>query len=43
MDYRGFVVEGVKRKANWADGKWEDVYDMCILDEDWALKKGSGT
>ncbi|KAF7978505.1 hypothetical protein HWV62_41659 [Athelia sp. TMB] len=39
----GFAVEGVKRKANWADGKWEDVYDMCILDEDWALKQVSNT
>jgi len=37
----GFEVEGIKRKANWADGKWEDVYDMAILDEDWEAKKAA--
>ncbi|KAF7982261.1 hypothetical protein HWV62_29499 [Athelia sp. TMB] len=37
----GFVLEGVRRKANWSDGEWEDVYDMSILDEDWNAKLGS--
>ncbi|KIM89289.1 hypothetical protein PILCRDRAFT_219760 [Piloderma croceum F 1598] len=32
----GFVVEGIKRKANWSDGKWEDIIDMSMLEEDWA-------
>lgn len=34
----GFVVEGTLRKANWADGKWEDIYEMGVLEEEWAAK-----
>jgi hypothetical protein len=30
------VVEGIKRKGNWSDGKWEDIIDMSVLDEEWA-------
>jgi len=32
----GFVMEGTQRKANWADGKWEDVYTMSALETEWA-------
>jgi hypothetical protein len=31
----GFVLEGIKRKANWVEGKWEDIYCMGILASDW--------
>ncbi|KAE9403816.1 acyl-CoA N-acyltransferase [Gymnopus androsaceus JB14] len=37
----GFIQEGVQRKANWIDGKWQDVILMAVLDEDWeASRKG---
>lgn len=36
----GFVMEGSLRKANWADGKWEDIYEMGMLEEEWAAKLG---
>lgn len=36
----GFVMEGTLRKANWADGKWEDIYEMGLLEEEWAAKYG---
>jgi hypothetical protein len=32
---RGFVVEGRKRKANWAKGKWGDIILMSIVDEEY--------
>ncbi|KAF9077640.1 acyl-CoA N-acyltransferase [Rhodocollybia butyracea] len=35
----GFIEEGVLRKASWSDGKWQDVFSMAILDEDWAALK----
>lgn len=31
----GFLQEGVRRKALWRQGKWEDVMNMAILDEDY--------
>ncbi|VDC04492.1 unnamed protein product [Peniophora sp. CBMAI 1063] len=30
----GFVQEGVKRRARWSDGKWEDVILMGIVEDD---------
>ncbi|KAE9398104.1 acyl-CoA N-acyltransferase [Gymnopus androsaceus JB14] len=38
----GFVQEGVQRKANWIDGKWQDVIWMAVLDEDWEASKQEG-
>ncbi|KAF9073489.1 acyl-CoA N-acyltransferase [Rhodocollybia butyracea] len=35
----GFVEEGVDRKANWADGRWQDLIRMAILEEEWAALK----
>ncbi|KAF9077642.1 acyl-CoA N-acyltransferase [Rhodocollybia butyracea] len=32
----GFIEEGILRKASWSDGKWQDVFAMAILEEDWA-------
>lgn len=32
----GFVLEGTERKANWADGQWEDIYAMGVLETEWA-------
>lgn len=32
----GFVIEGRKRKANWADGGWEDILEMAVLEDEWA-------
>ncbi|KAJ4482168.1 acyl-CoA N-acyltransferase [Lentinula aciculospora] len=32
----GFVEEGIRRKANWSGGEWEDIIFMAILDEEWA-------
>lgn len=37
--HSGFVQEGVQRKANWLDGKWQDVIWMAVLDEDWEASK----
>ncbi|KIY65168.1 acyl-CoA N-acyltransferase [Cylindrobasidium torrendii FP15055 ss-10] len=31
----GFVLEGTKRKALWAEGKWNDIHLMGIMDEDY--------
>ncbi|KAJ3744993.1 acyl-CoA N-acyltransferase [Lentinula detonsa] len=31
----GFVEEGRKRKVNWIDGQWEDMFYMGILKEEW--------
>jgi RimJ/RimL family protein N-acetyltransferase len=31
----GFVMEGTQRKANWVDGKWEDIYTMGVLETEW--------
>ncbi|KAE9398100.1 acyl-CoA N-acyltransferase [Gymnopus androsaceus JB14] len=38
----GFIQEGVQRKANWGDGKWQDVIWMAVLDEDWEASKQDG-
>ncbi|KAE9404067.1 acyl-CoA N-acyltransferase [Gymnopus androsaceus JB14] len=38
----GFVQEGVRRKANWMDGKWQDEILMAVLDEDWAASRQNG-
>ena len=32
---RGFKLEGVEREANFVDGRWEDVYNMGILESEW--------
>lgn len=34
----GFVHEGVQRKGNWADGRWEDVICMGVLETEWAAR-----
>ncbi|KAF9073488.1 acyl-CoA N-acyltransferase [Rhodocollybia butyracea] len=39
----GFVEEGVDRKANWVDGRWQDVIRMSILDEEWVALKQDTT
>ncbi|KIK69565.1 hypothetical protein GYMLUDRAFT_33940 [Collybiopsis luxurians FD-317 M1] len=39
----GFVEEGVQRKANWANGEWQDAISMAILDEDWEASKQEST
>ena len=31
----GFVEEGRKRKAIWIGGKWEDLVEFGMLDEEW--------
>ncbi|KAJ4482167.1 acyl-CoA N-acyltransferase [Lentinula aciculospora] len=31
----GFIREGVQRKANWMEGRWQDVIWMAILKDDW--------
>ncbi|KAK0457459.1 acyl-CoA N-acyltransferase [Desarmillaria tabescens] len=31
----GFLEEGRKRKVNWVQGGWEDIFLMAILDEEW--------
>lgn len=28
-------MEGVEREANFVDGRWEDVYNMGILESEW--------
>lgn len=33
------MEEGRKRKANWVDGKWEDIIFMAILEEEWAVRQ----
>ncbi|KAJ4000409.1 acyl-CoA N-acyltransferase [Lentinula boryana] len=37
----GFVREGVQRKANWMEGRWQDVIWMAILKEEWEAKQTS--
>lgn len=37
--FSGLVEEGRKRKANWIDGKWEDIVFMGILEEEWAAQQ----
>ncbi|KAJ3731083.1 acyl-CoA N-acyltransferase [Lentinula guzmanii] len=37
----GFVREGVQRKANWMEGRWEDVIWMAILREEWKAEQTS--
>ncbi|KAG9312409.1 acyl-CoA N-acyltransferase [Chiua virens] len=32
----GFREEGRKRRGNWAEGKWEDIIYMGVLEEEWA-------
>lgn len=34
--HRGFKHEGTKRRANWAEGHWEDLLYMGILEDEWA-------
>ncbi|KAE9403818.1 acyl-CoA N-acyltransferase [Gymnopus androsaceus JB14] len=38
----GFVQEGIQRKVNWMDGKWEDLVWMAVLDEDWEASRKDG-
>ncbi|KAF8839392.1 acyl-CoA N-acyltransferase [Paxillus ammoniavirescens] len=35
----GFREEGRKRRGNWAEGHWEDIIDMGILDEEWIAQQ----
>ncbi|TFK46067.1 acyl-CoA N-acyltransferase [Heliocybe sulcata] len=32
----GFKEEGRRRRQNWVDGHWEDVFIMGMLDDEWA-------
>ncbi|KDQ53666.1 hypothetical protein JAAARDRAFT_136698 [Jaapia argillacea MUCL 33604] len=36
----GFREEGRKRKANWVDGKWEDIIQMGLLEDEWPSSPG---
>lgn len=36
----GFVVEGVRREAQWRDGRWVDEVVMGLLDREWAVHRG---
>lgn len=36
----GFVVEGVRREADFRDGRWQDWVMMAILDHEWAAHHG---
>ncbi|MET8566697.1 GNAT family protein [Streptomyces sp. NPDC004783] len=36
----GFVVEGVRREAEWRDGVWVDEVLMAVLDHEWAVHRG---
>jgi len=29
------VINGRKWKANWADGDWENIIDVTILEDEW--------
>jgi RimJ/RimL family protein N-acetyltransferase len=35
----GFVMEGRKRQAVWADNQWEDTLSMGILRDEWEKTK----
>ncbi|KAI0151672.1 acyl-CoA N-acyltransferase [Xylariaceae sp. FL1272] len=35
----GFMEEGVKREALWFKGKWHDMHEMGILEQDWKGRK----
>ncbi|KIJ15504.1 hypothetical protein PAXINDRAFT_76958 [Paxillus involutus ATCC 200175] len=35
----GFREEGRKRRGNWAEGHWEDIIAMGILDEEWIAQQ----
>ncbi|KAK0243720.1 acyl-CoA N-acyltransferase [Armillaria nabsnona] len=35
----GFLEEGRKRKVNWVHGRWEDMFLMAILDEEWHAQR----
>ncbi|KAH7927679.1 acyl-CoA N-acyltransferase [Leucogyrophana mollusca] len=39
----GFQIEGRKRRANWVEGKWEDLLSMGVLDQEWAALYSKGT
>ncbi|MFC8242506.1 GNAT family N-acetyltransferase [Streptomyces chartreusis] len=36
----GFVVEGVRREADFRDGQWRDWVMMAVLDHEWAAHHG---
>ncbi|EGX59998.1 acetyltransferase [Streptomyces zinciresistens K42] len=36
----GFVVEGVRREADFRDGLWRDWVMMAVLDREWAVHRG---
>ncbi|MGI5408598.1 GNAT family N-acetyltransferase [Streptomyces chartreusis] len=36
----GFVVEGVRREADFRDGQWLDWVMMAVLDHEWAAHHG---
>ncbi|MGW4751353.1 GNAT family N-acetyltransferase [Streptomyces chartreusis] len=36
----GFVVEGVRREADFRDGQWVDWVMMAVLDHEWAAHHG---
>lgn len=35
----GFRLEGVRREAHWAEGAWEDVFVMALLETDWRARR----
>ena len=36
----GFMVEGVRREAQWRDGRWVDEVVMGLLDREWVVHRG---
>lgn len=31
-------MEGTRTEANYMDGKWEDMHEMGVLEDEWAEK-----
>ncbi|KIJ62716.1 hypothetical protein HYDPIDRAFT_114406 [Hydnomerulius pinastri MD-312] len=36
----GFKEEGRKRRSNWTEGHWEDLFYMGVLEEEWTALHG---
>lgn len=36
----GFVVEGLRRQAQWREGRWVDETLMSLLEDEWAVHRG---
>ncbi|KAI0059547.1 acyl-CoA N-acyltransferase [Artomyces pyxidatus] len=37
----GYKIEGRAREACWLNGKWENLVDMSILEQEWDMETGS--